>query len=402
MQQTRFDSNNLGPSAREGYNEPGIPEFVALGMGTTKHRSIETALIIAGSMRRIANAAGLTTPFVEMTTKQVKALAVAVQNYVSPRSEEPNPRPYQVLLRSILKYHAGATEDEADKKRLLACWNLIKPAKPKATKIGPDDILTVDELNRLLDAADSMRDRVLIAALLETGGRVTEVLSLNVESLTRHQNGGNGGRPWYKAWFATMKEEGTEHFGYFREAATVTMIDSWLKNYPSGVDVTPRPLIPSLSFASNDERRLNADSVGDLLQAVAEKAGVEQVKHVHAHIFRHTRATMLLREGVPEPMIKKMLGWMPNSPMLGRYAHLVAQDVEAALGLSAKVEGEKAELLVPKREVPAMPAAPFPLNPAVNAKVEELEQRLQDMQRQQKELANILLKQARQQEPGYV
>src|SRR5437867_3876932 len=218
MRETRFDPNNLSPAAREGYAEQGVQEYVALGMTTTKHRSVETALTTAGSMRRIANAAGLTTPFIEMTTKQVKSLAVAIQNYVSPRSEEPNPRPYQILLRSILEYHANAAEDEADKKRLLAARNLIKPAKMKATKIGPDDILTVDEINRLLEAADSKRDRVLIAALLETGGRVTEVLSLNVESLTRHQNGGNGGRPWYKAWIGKMKEEGTEHFGYFRES----------------------------------------------------------------------------------------------------------------------------------------------------------------------------------------
>ncbi len=270
------------PRGAGGLHRAGIREYVALGMTTKKHRSVETALTTAGSMRRIANAAGLTTPFVEMTTKEVKALAVAIQSYVNPRSEEPNPRPYQVLLRSILDYHAAPTEDEADKKRLLAARNLIKPAKMKASKIGPDDILTTDELNRLLDATTSKRDRVLLIALLETGGRVTEVLSLNVESLTRHQNGGNGGRPWYKAWFSEMKEEGTEHFGYFREPATVALIDSWLKEYPSGVDVSPRPLIPSLSFAANSERRLNADSVGDLLQAVAEKAGVEQKKQVHA------------------------------------------------------------------------------------------------------------------------
>src|SRR2546426_10866449 len=143
MQQTRFDPKNLSPAAREGYSEPGVKEYVALGMGTTKHRSVETALTTAGSMRRIANAAGLTTPFVEMTTKEVKALAVAIQSYVNPRSEEPNPRPYQVLLRSILDYHAAPTEDEADKKRLLAARNLIKPAKMKASKIRtrrhPDD-----------------------------------------------------------------------------------------------------------------------------------------------------------------------------------------------------------------------------------------------------------------------
>src|SRR5947209_18961119 len=113
MRETRFDPNSLSPAAREGYAEAGIREYVALGMTTKKHRSIETALTTAGSMRRIANAAGLTTPFIEMTTKEVKALAVAIMNYMSPRSEEPNPRPYQVLLRSILEYAAGATEDEA-------------------------------------------------------------------------------------------------------------------------------------------------------------------------------------------------------------------------------------------------------------------------------------------------
>src|SRR5207249_1172616 len=121
------------PRGAGGLHRSGIREYVALGMGTTKHRSVETALTTAGSMRRIANAAGLTTPFIEMTTKQVKSLAVAIQNYVSPRSEEPNPRPYQVLLRSIMAYHANAAEDEADKKRLFAARNLIKPAKMKAS-----------------------------------------------------------------------------------------------------------------------------------------------------------------------------------------------------------------------------------------------------------------------------
>src|SRR5437870_7112158 len=97
------------PRGAGGLHRAGIREYVALGMTTKKHRSIETALTTAGSMRRIANAVGLTgTPFIEMTTKQIKALAIAIQNYVSPKSEEPNPRPYQVLLRSILEYHADA------------------------------------------------------------------------------------------------------------------------------------------------------------------------------------------------------------------------------------------------------------------------------------------------------
>jgi len=41
--------------------------------------------------------------------------------------------------------------------------------------------------------------------------------------------------------------------------------------------------------------------------------------------------THLLRAGTPEPIVKKLMGWNPDSNMLARYSHLVDQDVDNAL-----------------------------------------------------------------------
>lgn len=220
-----------------------------------KPKSIVTALVILGSARRIADGIGVNTPFVEMTQKEVRALFTEI-------NQKDNPRPYCVTIRAVYNFRAKIAEDDGEKRRYERLRDLIKVPPVKGTKIGPDDILTIDEINLLLDAAVSKRDRVLVAALYEAGGRVSEVLSINVESLTRHQNGGNGGSPWYEGWIGQMKEEGTEHMVYFREAATVAMLDDWIASYPAEIVARQRPLIPSLSSAANKEQRLNPDSVG--------------------------------------------------------------------------------------------------------------------------------------------
>lgn len=380
MSETRFNPGNLGPAATLGWNEPGVQEYVALGMRTRKSRSIETVLVMIGSARRVADSIGQTMPFVEMSAKRVRALFVEI-------GKRDNPRPYAVILRSLLGYRAKIAEDDAEQRRFERLRDLIVVPPMKESKIGPGDVLTINEINRLMDAATNMRDRVLVATLYESGGRVSELLSLNIESLTRHQNGGNGGHPWFEAWVSKMKEEGTEHSVYLREKATVELLDRWLASYPSEIVARPRPLVPSLSSAANAEQRLNADSVGDLLDDLADDAGIE--RHVHAHLFRHTRATMLLREGLSEAVIKKLMGWKPGSPMLARYGHLVSTDVEAALGLTAKDEGEKAELRVPEREVPAMPTIPFPANSAAARRLADLERKMDALTAAKPEVGTI-------------
>ena len=45
-------------------------------------------------------------------------------------------------------------------------------------------------------------------------------------------------------------------------------------------------------------------------------------KPCNPHIFRHSRATILLEQGWPEPMVKAYMGWATNSRELGTYSHI--------------------------------------------------------------------------------
>ena len=46
------------------------------------------------------------------------------------------------------------------------------------------------------------------------------------------------------------------------------------------------------------------------------------------HDFRHTRTTILCKKGLPEYVVKEMLGWEKNSNMLSQYNHSDLKDYE--------------------------------------------------------------------------
>jgi site-specific recombinase XerD len=328
---------SMRPSAEKAKNEPGADLYLA-SVGTTNATSIETYLTILGSVITRAK-----KPLLKLSPSEVRQLGAEMKTTKSGHQ----------YLRELKKFY------RANKRKNLE-EAVPKTRQSNVSTVGPDDILTVEELGAMLEVAQSKRDRVLAVALYETGGRIAEVLSLNVEGLTRHENGGNDGRPWYKAWFSDVKNPGEQHFGYIKERASVAILDAFLRSYPKEITVRPRPLLPSFSIIRGDGR-LTPTGANEILKTMARRAGI--TKRMHAHVFRHTRATHLLRAGTSEGVVKKLLGWSPSSKMLARYAHLVNEDVERDLGLSGEI-GKPAEILLPQREVPAMTDLPFRTNPA--------------------------------------
>src|SRR6266581_2435259 len=175
----------MKPTAVLGAKEPGMAEYI----GSVKTRNKDTHatyLAFFGSIRVKANEIGLTKPFLQWTKADVQRLVPVIK-------ETGSAAHYTQKLRSFFTFH-----DRDD---------LVK-AIPKLvmspTRVGADDIFTNDEINRMLDAALSMRDRTLIVLLYETGGRISEALSLNVEDVELHGNG----TPWFRMWLGEVKVKG--------------------------------------------------------------------------------------------------------------------------------------------------------------------------------------------------
>jgi integrase len=193
--------------------------------------------------------------------------------------------------------------------------------KQRVTRLRPEDLLSPSEIQSMIDASPSMRDKALVACLWECGVRVSELLAVNLADVRERPSPENGGRKVYVLWFGTVKERGAEHEGFVIE--TAPLLEKWLKAYPfqKRADL---PLFPSFSGA-----RMHRRAALDIVKKLGRRAGLQ--KRVHPHLFRHSRATWSLANGMSESQVKVLLGWTSGSTMLSRYSHLTSRDAYKGL-----------------------------------------------------------------------
>ena len=152
-------------------------------------------------------------------------------------------------------------------------------------------------------------------------------------------------------------------------------VKAWLRAHPD-----PRPDAPL--FVSARGGHLNRNTAEKIVKRTAARAGIG--KRVYPHLFRHSRCTHLLRIGVPEAQVKKLLGWKPNSPMLARYAHLVDRDAYAALlrahGLEPPEPPKHGALVAAEGEL--RPVVPMVLGPHTGKTPAQIPPELEQLVRQ--------------------
>jgi integrase len=205
--------------------------------------------------------------------------------------------------------------------------------KQRLKKLRPDDLLTVQEVQAMIDATGPLRDRAFLGVLWETGVRVSELMALDLADLRMTDSPTNGGRKVYRLWFKKTKIAGEEHSGYVLEAAPV--LEAWLKAHPD-----PRPEAPL--FPTWGGTRLTRHGGYGIVARAARHAKI--AKRIYPHIFRHSRATFLLASGMTDAQVKALLGWVPGSMMLNRYAHLTSKDAYGGLLKVMGMEPEKVDL----------------------------------------------------------
>ncbi len=206
----------------------------------------------------------------------------------------------------------------------------ILKLKQRVRRLSPNDILTLPEVSAILGAATSLRNRALIAVLWETGARAHEVCALGLQDVQEIVSKENGGRKMYTVFFRKTKVAGEEHSSLLIES--VGHVRLWLDSI--GTQDPEAPLFPSMTGA-----RMTRGTVLKIVKAAARRAGI--TKRVYSHLFRHSRATHLLRIGVSELNVCKLLGWVPGTPMLRRYSHLVDKDAYRDLLRAHGLEGQE-------------------------------------------------------------
>lgn len=139
--------------------------------------------------------------------------------------------------------------------------------------------LDTEEINMMLNGTNCLRNKAIIRALFSSGGRISEVLSLNRDSITMHHEYEGFGR-------AEVYGKGSKLITLIFDPNTIKAINEYLD--------TRKDRLPPL-FLSGQYRRITVSRVEQILHVIAGEVGI--VKNVTPHTFRHSFATDLLLNG---------------------------------------------------------------------------------------------------------
>jgi len=168
----------------------------------------------------------------------------------------------------------------------------------------PEEILTLDEIRKIILSAKSIRDRSIISLLYDSGCRPSELLTLDRKDIVFDDDG--------LIVFFNGKTGA-------RRVRIITTLDSdkFLKEYLELVD---QRLIYQPIFGKMSIERLN-----QIVKEYAQRVGIN--KRVYSYIFRHSRATHLAKH-LTEQQMKVYLGWSMSSKMVATYVHLSGRDMD--------------------------------------------------------------------------
>lgn len=187
------------------------------------------------------------------------------------------------------------------------CVMELKQSNREDRKRLPDSLLTEDDIRKMVDTAQNLRDKAFISLLYETGARIGEILELKKKYIHLDAN-----RPYIEVTGKT----GPRSLGI---ATSVSYLGQYLETVQNISDDKPIWKEVGNNIYNKNAEPLEYDSIRRQIEKIAERAGIK--KRVNPHTFRHSRATALSLI-LTESELCNYMGWVPGSGMAGVYVHL--------------------------------------------------------------------------------
>ena len=242
-------------------------------------------------------------------------------------------------LAAVSAFYAHQARNGAEVGDLLAAWRAGgrggwkpflhhiskgKPYRGRAVTLKADKklprILTVAEMQAILDACTRLRDRFFFAVLHEAGCRAGEALGLRHEDIAAAEreisvvprDNANGARAKSGGRVIPVGAE------------LIRLYADYLHGEYGDADSS---YVFINLFAAPRGRAWSYPAVYDLVMRLRARTGID----FDPHWFRHSAATRWLRDGVPAEVVSTLLGHSSVTVTLSVYGHLTAADARAAL-----------------------------------------------------------------------
>jgi len=240
-----------------------------------------------------------------------KAKKRDIEKLVTPIQQNDNysewtKKDFKVTLKKFYKWLRGKDEFPPEVK-----WLSIRVNRSKVKLPGQDGLLTEDDIKKLVEATDHPRNKALIALLYESGCRIGEIATLQINNVAFDEKG---------AVLTVLGKTGARRI---RVVSSVPYLLTWINSHPMKDD--PKSPFWVNIGAVNNRKHMQYGAIRSLLQKIFVRAGIK--KRFNPHIFRHSRATFLANF-LTEAQLKVYFGWVQGSDIAGTYVHLSGRDTD--------------------------------------------------------------------------
>lgn len=225
---------------------------------------------------------------------------------------------YRIILKMFYKWLNGGEYPDKVK------W--ISTTVKRSNDTLPQDVLTEEDVEKLIQAATNTRDKALVSLLWETGARIGELIDLGVGAFEDHKHGKK---------VVIQGKTGSRRIPLI---SSVPHIQAWLNNHPRA-DEDDAPLWVNLPSANrNPGKKMEYRTITKRLNLTAERAEID--KPVNPHHFRHSRATYLASR-FTESQLCEWFGWVQGSDRPRDYVHMSGRDIDADYARLHGIEDEE-------------------------------------------------------------
>jgi len=255
---------------------------------------------------------------------------------------------YMVVIKRFYKWLREEEGQELDRRQYPdeVKWIIVKTRKFRHKL--PKELLSIDDVKKLADCSNNLRDRCLVLLCYETGARISELLGLKIKDIEFDKYG------------ALVNLFGKTGARKVRVIASAPAISNWLLEHPRRNNKDAF-LFCGL-WAKNRGDELQYRHVNRLLKEMGTKSSIN--KPLNPHQFRHSRATELAKK-LTEAQLCQYLGWVQGSQEASVYVHLSGRDTDRAiLEMHGIIDEEKKEskfksIKCPRCGIQNDPAAKF-------------------------------------------
>lgn len=304
-----------------------IKEFINEKQATAEHlspgRAFKIAVTLIGSRRF------LEVPFLDAT---IEDLNDAVRRIKGTAEYKQNTRSdYVRFLKRFVLWLVESGRVDIPEKRVRA---IKVPSLDNMTKTA-EMMLDEEEIRAIIDRCRNSRDKCFLMMLYEGAFRVGELGNLKW---------GQVQFPRDKDWSVIVNV--AEKTGVPRMVPLV-MTKPFLVAYMNDNNLARKP--DQYVFLTGRGQPLQYAGVAKMLKVAAKEAGV--TKAVTPHLFRHSRITHMVRDGMGESIVKAIAWGNQGTDMLKTYSHISNETIMDAVaekyGIKKPEKREEKKLFEP-------------------------------------------------------